>query len=148
MIFKKYGLYAAWVLSLFSVLVSLYFSEVKHLEPCHMCWYQRILLFPLALILGIACYRGFWGISFYVLPQIVLGFLIAGYQVAIQEIPGFNPIDICGNGPNCATKQFIGLGPITIPMLSTLAFLLLIILLSATHIMSKGEKNYEIRPLS
>lgn len=141
MFMKKYGLYCAWLLSLISVLFSMYFSDVKHLEPCHMCWLQRIALFPLALILGVACYRGFLGISIYVLPQLILGFLIAIYQITIQEIPDFNPIDICGGGPSCSQKQLIGLGPITIPMLSATAFLLLILLLNYTRVIDKKEHN-------
>lgn len=141
MFFKKYGIYSAWVLSMISLLISLYYSEIKHLEPCHMCWFQRILLFPLVFILGIASYRGFLGISIYVLPQVILGFLISVYQVAIQEIPGFNPIDICGGGPSCATKQLIGLGGITIPMLAALAFLLLTFLLTMTQKIAQKERE-------
>jgi len=139
MFFRKYGLYIAWVITLIGVLISLYWSDVKNIEPCHMCWYQRMCLFPLAIILGLASYRNYYGISFYVLPQAVIGFLIASYQVALQEIPGFNPIDMCGGGPSCATKHFIGIGAITIPMLSAAAFFGLIILLSITLSFAKKD---------
>lgn len=136
---RKYGLYLAWLLATVASLVSLYLSDIKHLEPCHLCWLQRICLFPLVIILGIACHRGFLDIVRYVLPQVIIGFLFAAYQIAIQEIPGWNPIDICGAGPSCSKKHFIGLGPITIPMLSAAGFVVLAILLSAVWINKKGQ---------
>jgi disulfide bond formation protein DsbB len=122
---KKYGLYCAWFTATFGTMASLYFSEILNYEPCNLCWYQRIALFPVAIILGIATYRGFFGIGRYVLPQTVCGFLLALYQVAIQEIPGWNPIEMCGAGPSCSEKLSIGLGPISMPMLSAAGFLLI-----------------------
>ncbi len=136
MIVRKYGLYFAWLLSTVATLISLYFSDIKHHEPCHLCWLQRICLFPLVIILGIACHRGFLGISRYLFPQVVIGLLFALYQVAIQEISGWNPIDMCGAGPSCSEKIFIGLGPITIPMLSALCFFVLGIILIAVGVSS------------
>lgn len=122
MLVRKYGLYFAWLIATLGTMGSLYFSEIKNYEPCHLCWYQRIALFPLLIILGIATYKGFLGISRYVLPQVIFGGLLALYQVAIQEIPGWNPIEMCGAGPSCSEKISIGLGFITIPMLSALGF--------------------------
>lgn len=115
----------AWLAVTFGMMLSLYYSEIKNIEPCHLCWYQRICLFPLFILLGIATYKGFHGIALYVFPQVVAGFILALYQVAIQEIPGWNPIDICGAGPSCSEKISIGLGPITLPMLSAFGFLLI-----------------------
>ncbi len=118
---QRYGLYTAWMLAVIGTLTSLYFSEIKHLEPCHLCWYQRIALFPLAVVLGIAAYRGCLGIARYILPLVILGFMLAIYQVMIQEIPWWNPIDICGGGPSC-DEGIVVFGPLTIPMLSALCF--------------------------
>jgi disulfide bond formation protein DsbB len=134
MFIRKYGLYFAWLVASLGAMGSLYFSEIKNYEPCHLCWYQRISLFPLFIILGIAAHRGFLGISRYVLPQVIAGFLLALYQVAIQEIPGWNPFEICGAGPSCSDKISIGLGPITLPMLSSLGFLVIMLLLIAVWI--------------
>lgn len=129
MFFRKYGLYFAWLLATIGTLGSLYFSDIKNLEPCHLCWYQRICLFPLVIILGIATHRGFLDISRYVLPQVVIGFLFSLYQICIQEIPNWMPIDMCGAGPSCSEKFFIGVGPITIPMLSAANFFVIGLLL-------------------
>lgn len=138
---KKYGLYFAWLVTAFGVIISLYFSEVKNLEPCHLCWYQRICLFPLVIILAIATFRGFLGIAFYLLPQIAVGFIFSLYQIAIQEIPGWNPIDMCGGGPSCAEKILIGLGPITIPMLAAIGFLVIGLILLMIGIIDVRDQD-------
>lgn len=135
--FQKYGLYFAWVIACLGTLASLYFSVVKNLEPCHLCWYQRICLFPLSILLGIATYEGNFKIAAYALPFTVIGLGFAVYQVAIQEIPGWNIIDMCGAGPSCSEKMLVGLGPITIPMLSAANFILLGLLLFSAWMTSR-----------
>ena len=129
LVIRNLELYIAWLVASFGTLISFYFSDVRHLEPCHLCWYQRICLFPLVIILGVAAYKSFFDITRYVLPQIIIGFILSIYQIAIQEIPGWNPVDICGAGPSCSEKYDIGLGPITIPMLAALGFFVIGLLL-------------------
>lgn len=138
---SKYSLYLTWLIACFATLGSLYFSELQHLEPCHLCWYQRIAIYPLAIIMGLATYRGFYGIASYVLPLAALGLLFAAYQVMIQEIPSWQPIELCGAGPSCSEKTFIGLGPITIPMLSLFAFAMMLLFLSLAWIRSNAEEK-------
>lgn len=127
--FRKYGIYLAWLLSCIGVLVSLYFSEIKQDQPCNLCWYQRIALYPLSIILGVAAYTGDRKSIRYALPLVVVGFCFAIYQIAIQEIPDWNPLELCGGGPSCSEKKDIGLGPISLPMLSAVAFVSIAFLL-------------------
>lgn len=122
---RKYSLYFAWLLACIQTLGSLYFSIFRNFEPCQLCWYQRIALFPLVIILGIATYRNFFGISRYVLPQVILGFLAALYQIIIQEIPRLNLINICMGEQSCSNKIYVGFAPITTPMVSALFFFLI-----------------------
>lgn len=122
---KKYGLYCAWVLACIGTLISLYFSDIRHHEPCHLCWFQRIALFPLVILLGIGVYFGDRKVCTYALPLVIVGLAFAGYQILIQQIPGWTPIDLCGAGPNCSEKINIGLGFISIPMLSAANFIFL-----------------------
>lgn len=140
---RRYGLFWAWLIAALGTLISLYWSEGLHLEPCHLCWYQRICLFPLVIILWIAGVRGFIGIVPYVLPQVLLGAFIALYQIGIQEIPGWEPIHLCGAGPSCAEKLDIGLGPITIPMLSLAGFVLIALFLLGAWISDAWERRRE-----
>jgi disulfide bond formation protein DsbB len=137
---SKYSLYFAWLLASFGMLGSLYFSQVRHLEPCNLCWFQRIALFPLPFILGLATYKNYLQIAPYVLPQLLFGLLFALYQIAIQEIPGWNPIDMCGKGPSCSEKIPIGLGFVSIPILSALLFFSLSLLLSFAWISEMRKK--------
>lgn len=143
--FKKYGLYFAWLFSCLGVMGSLYFSEVRHLEPCHLCWYQRIALFPLALILGISTYCSEKRSIHYALPLAMIGLIFSVYQILIQEIPGWNPIELCGAGPSCSEKTSIGLGFITIPMLSALNFFLICFFLIGTWIINTERQLKKTR---
>jgi disulfide bond formation protein DsbB len=121
-----YALYAAWLIACLGMVGSLYFSEIQNFEPCHLCWYQRICLYPLVFLLGLSTYHASYAMIPFTLPQVVLGFIIALYQVAIQENPKWQHIELCGAGPSCLDKIDIGLGPLTIPMLSALTFLIII----------------------
>ncbi len=138
---RKYGLYLTWLVACVGTLGSLYYSVLKNLEPCHLCWYQRIFLFPLALLLGIATYEGNKQVVRYCIPLAIFGFLFAGYQIGIQEIPGWSEIDMCGAGPSCSEKVNIGLGAITLPMLSALNFLILICMMFYVWQQSKKDQH-------
>lgn len=116
---RSYCLYLAWLFSCIGTLMSVYYSYILNVEPCFLCYYQRICLFPLVVILGIAAYREDISIKIYTLPLALVGFGIAIYQVCLQEIPGMT-LDICGK-VSCSTKLFL-LGFITMPMASAAAF--------------------------
>lgn len=126
---KSYSLYLTWILACAAVLGSLFFSELMRLEPCHLCWYQRSTIYPLAFVMGIAAYRGDRSIVPYAIALVIVGLILSGYQIVIQEVPEWQPIELCGAGPNCTDKIDIGLGPITIPMLSFAALLIMLALL-------------------
>lgn len=63
----------AWVVSLTATSGSLFLSEVWHFIPCELCWYQRIFMYPLVIVLGIAAYRQRTEILPYILPLVVIG---------------------------------------------------------------------------
>ena len=127
---KKYTLYFCWLLSCLFTLASLYMSEIRHLEPCALCWYQRIALFPLSLILAVATYRGFFGIAIYVLPLSLAGFFVALYQTLLQEFPTVLK-SLCSFGHSCAEK--VAVGPFSLALLSLMAFALLNSMLLLIH---------------
>ena len=82
------ALWLAFAVALTATAGSLYFSEVAGLEPCTLCWYQRIAMYPLALILGVAAWRGDWGVRRYAAPLAAIGAVVATYHVALQRLPG------------------------------------------------------------
>ncbi len=118
---RIYGLYFAWVLSLLGTLLSLYFSELEHLEPCRFCWFQRIALFPLALQLGIAAYRcDHRTAAIYCLPLCFAGLAAALMQSLILWI-GIH--GLCGPGISCRDEVIYFFGLIPFPYMSGIGFL-------------------------
>lgn len=127
---KKYGLFFAWIISLIAMLTTLYFSEILQWPVCPLCWYQRIALYPLVILLGIAAYKDDRAIISYAIPFPLIGLFFAVYQYLEQMIPGFAPIEFCRDGAvACSTIHLKLFGFITIPFLSAIACVMILILL-------------------
>jgi len=100
---------------------SLYFSEVAGLVPCELCWYQRILMYPLVVVLGVSALENRVGVWKTALPLSVLGIVVSGYHTVLQLMPTSQ----CSLGGGCGAIQWEGLGIFTIPRLALLAFVLI-----------------------
>lgn len=129
--FQTYSLYLAWVVSLVAVSGSLIFSEVLHFEPCKLCWFQRIFMYPQVVLLGMACYKNDRRQIPYLLPLSVMGGLISLYHYAEQNIPALAKLLPCTVGVPCDQDYILWLGFITIPFLALTAFTLIFCLLWA-----------------
>ena len=127
--FRGFGLYAAWLVAIVATAGSLYFSEVRFFIPCALCWYQRVLMYPLVILLGIASYRQDRGIVRYALPLSILGMGVSTFHYLEQKVPGFRPPSICRSGVPCSQEYINWLGFITIPLLALTAFILITTLL-------------------
>jgi disulfide bond formation protein DsbB len=122
-------LWAAWAIALVATLGSLYYSEVADFVPCRLCWFQRIAMYPLAiLLLGMALRRdvrnGFW----YAIPFPVIGLGVSLYHVYIEHHPEAES-QSCRAGVPCSTRWIEELGYVTIPVLAGTAFATIIVLL-------------------
>ncbi|WP_152656604.1 disulfide oxidoreductase [Oceanobacillus sp. CFH 90083] len=124
---RQFYLYFAWLVASIATLGSLYFSEIKDFIPCELCWYQRIAMYPLAVILGIATFKKDFKIKRYVLPIAVIGWSISLYHYLQQKVPGFAPLKPCVGGVPCNMEYINWLGFMTIPFLAFVAFTLIII---------------------
>ncbi len=113
------ALAAAWI----ATLGSLYLSEILHFVPCTLCWYQRILMYPLALILLIGLLRRDREIFYYVLPFSLLGIGVSTYHYLLQKTDLFASSAVCDTGIPCTTTWINLFGFATIPFLALLAFL-------------------------
>lgn len=122
-------IYLAWVVSVVATLGSLYFSEVRLFVPCTLCWYQRILMYPLVLILGIASYKQDTSVTRYALPLSLIGTLVAGFHYLEQKVPWISSSAVCRSGVPCDVQYINWLGFITIPFLSLVAFATITVLL-------------------
>jgi disulfide bond formation protein DsbB len=136
------ALLLAWVAALIATIGSLYFSEVLHYIPCTLCWYQRIFMYPLAIILGVAFYQNDKGVSKYALPLSIVGMVISGYHTVLQKVPYFQQFEMCSSGVPCSKDYINWLGFITIPMLAFIAFT--IITISLFFIVYKHRKEEPI----
>jgi disulfide bond formation protein DsbB len=122
LILNKKIVYVAWLQSLAAALGSLYFSEIRHFTPCVLCWYQRILMYPLVIILAVGILRKDKAVYQYVLPMSISGWFIALYHIMLQK--GLLPEAMapCTIGASCAVKYTGYFGFITIPVMSFSAF--------------------------
>lgn len=114
--------YLAFAQALIATIGSLFFSEVLGYVPCVLCWYQRIAMYPLVLVLAVAILRRDRGMYLYVLPLSVIGLAIAIYHnlLYVGIIP--EAASVCRAGVSCTTRFFEWFGFITIPFLSMTAF--------------------------
>ena len=121
----------AWLIALVSTLGALFFSGVMGLVPCVLCWYQRIAMFPLVLMLALGAYTQDKACVKYALPLAGIGWLVALYHCLLYG--GFIPqgLQPCGKGNSCAEQKLELVGFITIPLLSLLAFTFIVLLLLA-----------------
>ncbi|MBP1999063.1 disulfide bond formation protein DsbB [Paenibacillus shirakamiensis] len=126
---QEYGLYLAWLVAIIATASSLFLSEVMLFEPCRLCWFQRIFMYPLVLWLGIAAYRNDRSIIRYALPMSIIGGCISIYHYAEQKIPAFAKLLPCKVGVPCNADYLDWFGFITIPLLALIAFALITIFL-------------------
>src|SRR6185503_20162499 len=84
------ALVAAFVVATLATLGSLYFSEVAHFEPCRLCWYQRIAMYPLVVILGIAALRRDRSGAVYGLALALIGAVVSAYHVLLEWFPSLD----------------------------------------------------------
>jgi disulfide bond formation protein DsbB len=123
-------LFLCWLLVTASVTISLFFSSVLEYEPCVLCWYQRICLFPLIFIFAAGLLPTFdKSVIKYALPLTIVGGLTALYHSLLYA--GIIPENIqpCSQGVSCTEKYIELFGFISIPMMSFFAFSLLTALL-------------------
>lgn len=115
-------IFAAWLLASAATLGALFFGEVMRLPPCALCWYQRICMFPLAIILPFALFPFSRAVVRAVLPLPVIGCLLAAVQLLL--VAGILPERVvpCSQGVSCSNTVITWFGFVTIPLLSFVAF--------------------------
>jgi disulfide bond formation protein DsbB len=107
---------------------SLYFSEVAHFMPCKLCWYQRICMYPLVPVLGIAAWRRDRAIRPYAMTLAGIGALVATYHVLVERFPRLES-SVCDPTNPCTLIWVRRFGYLTIPAMALSAFLLILVLL-------------------
>ncbi|KPV54956.1 disulfide bond formation protein DsbB [Kouleothrix aurantiaca] len=117
---RHIALLAAWI----ATCGSLFFSEVLRWQPCVLCWYQRILMYPLAILLAIGIVRRDRGLHVYVLPFSIAGIGVSLYHYLLIKTDWLPP-PACTVGVPCTVDYLNWFGFINIPFLALTAFLII-----------------------
>jgi disulfide bond formation protein DsbB len=110
---------------------SLYFSEVAHFTPCHLCWLQRFCMYPLVPILGIAAWRRAGWVRPWAAALAFVGACISTYHVAMEHHPEWES-SVCDPKNPCTLIWVKRLGYLTIPTMALSGFALVITLLAVS----------------
>ena len=114
--------YCAWGIALVATVGSLFFSEVMQLPPCVLCWYQRIAMYPLVIIIGAGIVLRDGRMKYYALPLALIGLVTSVYHNLLYYGIISESITPCTQGISCTSRQIEWLGFITIPLMALTAF--------------------------
>jgi disulfide bond formation protein DsbB len=139
--FNRSTLYFALAVALTALLGSLYFSEIRHYVPCNLCWYQRILMYPLVAVIAVGLLRQDINLPYYVLPLSLLGQVISTYHYLLEKTNIFAAPTACQEGIPCTTPWINWGGFVTIPFLAMSGFFLITVFCLIA--MTNGEPTPE-----
>ncbi|WP_419921913.1 disulfide bond formation protein B [Candidatus Poriferisodalis sp.] len=123
----------AAALAVGATLGSLYLSEIAHLEPCRWCWFQRIAMYPLALVLVIGQLVRDRGVYRYGLPMCVVGAAMSTWHYLLQHFPGLEGATTCSLTSPCTVRYAWEFGFVSIPYMAGSAFILVGVLLNLSR---------------
>lgn len=122
---RRVGLWLAWIVALVTTLGSLYFSQIAHFTPCALCWYQRIAMYPLSIVLLVAALRRDRRIAWYVVPVATIGALFALYHTQLQAFPHQHS-SFCTLTEPCTVRYVWEFGFVSLPFMALSAFVFVI----------------------
>ncbi|MEK7163311.1 MAG: disulfide bond formation protein B [Patescibacteria group bacterium] len=129
--FERKSLLIAFLVSFLAALGSLIYSDVIGYDPCKLCWFQRIFMYPQVILFGIAAFRRDAGMKIYGIALSGIGAVIALFHY-IGQI-GWNPFGLeclaIGYSVSCAKNFVLQFGYVTIPMMALSAFVLILVTL-------------------
>ena len=132
----------AWAIAFAAMAGSLYFSDVVGFVPCLFCWYQRIAMYPLVVVLGVGLLRADTGVWRFALPLPLIGLGMAAYHVALQFQPTLELIP-CNSGVPCSGRYVAAFGFVSIPVMSGAAFMMISALLLLLRQLEAGAMDGE-----
>lgn len=138
--FKKYTFYLGFLVALGAVLLSLFYSDVVGYPPCELCWIQRIFLYPLAILTGVSLILGISLSKKFILSLAVPGMIVAAYHVLIQA-GIIKEFITCSSAKPCNTIDISLFGFLTIPMMSLIAFAIIVATILFAKYFTKANKN-------
>ena len=134
---SRNGILLGFIISLTAMLGSLYYSDIVGYDPCKLCWYQRIFLYPQVFILGLALYKKDKNIIPYSLFLLVIGFFVSVYHNFIYFTKTSSIF--CTAFESCLKRYVYEFDYISIPVMALTAYVLIIILLANTYYFNKNK---------
>ena len=134
----KHFLPISFLIALFSMMFSLVYSEIIHFLPCYLCWLQRVFMYPLVFLFGVAFWDKDRRVIRYALPLAGAGFLTSVYQNFFYYFGESSSLPCDASGVSCYQQLVYEFGGyISIPMLALTGFFALLVLLSVAHFYNK-----------
>jgi disulfide bond formation protein DsbB len=133
----------AWIVATVTTLGSLYYSEHAGFVPCELCWYQRILMYPLVIVLGVAWLRRDTRVWMTALVFVVLGAPLSLYHWLVERVPAFAESSSCSVTAPCTAPWFEKLGFVTLAWMAMSSFLLIGVLMVCSIV---GARAYQDAP--
>ena len=137
---NKYGLQLAFGPALAAMLGSLYYSEIAGFVPCTLCWYQRIQMYPLTVIILVGIFSNDEHLPKYVLPLSVTGIFVSSYHYSLQ-LGVIGHSTACTIGVPCSVRYINHFGFVTIPFLALTAFTMITTLMLPAIWATKTNKK-------
>ncbi len=122
------GVWLAWIVALGATVGSLYFSEVANFNPCRFCWFQRIAMYPLSVILLVGGLRKDPNVRWYAAPLAAIGLAISSWHSLIEWRPSLDSGECEFQGPSCTFIWFREFG-LSLANMALIGFLTILILL-------------------
>ena len=134
------ALLVAWIVAIVTTTGSLYYSEHLGFVPCELCWYQRILMYPLVIVLGVGWMRRDRRTWMTGLPFVLLGAPLSLYHWLVERVPSFAESSSCSITAPCSAPYFERWGFVTLAWMCLTSFLLIGVLLALTALVGDAQE--------
>ena len=134
----------AWIVATVTTLGSLYYSEHAGFVPCELCWYQRIFMYPLVIVLGVAWLRRDTRVWMTALVFVVLGAPLSLYHWLVERVPAFAESSSCSVTVPCTAPWFEKLGFVTLAWMAMSSFLLIGVLMVCSIVGARAYQSAEV----
>jgi disulfide bond formation protein DsbB len=134
----------AFVVAAVTTAGSLYYSEHAGFVPCELCWYQRIVMYPLVIVLGVAWLRRDQKVWITALPFVVIGAPLSLYHWLVERVPAFAESSSCSITVPCTAPWFEKLGFVTLAWMAMSSFLFIGVLMVGAAVGGRSGRAYQL----
>jgi disulfide bond formation protein DsbB len=128
-LFGAKAIWLAWAVALVATVGSLMYSEWFHYVPCRLCWFQRIAMYPLAVVLLVGAIRREVGVKYYAIPIALIGLVISIYHNVVQFFPSLEG-GSCDPLNPCSARTIEMFGFMDLPFMAGAGFIVIAVLLA------------------